>query len=231
MPTEERLLRDRIERATHKNATLEQRMVILEEALHTRGRTRHTARDYFHTGTREQSKIEHITATTAALATELDGMAAWLRGMQETMHRQDVALQRACENAGLEYSRNPYADPGFDVQPVSGFKGDDLDFSQWEGLHVNTRMMNTQLDRVDVYATHMVDALGGLEICLVAHRRALAWHANAERAQREEARRRVCSPRKCEASETWHREHEEMRRRLSGPRRYEVESDTYAARI
>ena len=231
MPTEERLLRDRIELATRKNATLEQRMVKLEEGLHARGHKRRTGRDYFHTGTREQSEIEHITANAAALADELDGMTARLRGMQETMHRQDATLQRVCEDAGLEYSRNPYAAPGFDVQPVSGFKGDDLDFSQWEGLHVNTRMMNTQLDRVDVYATHMMRVLDGLEICLVAHRRALAWHANAERAQREEARRRVCSPRKCEAIETRHREHEEMRRRLSGPRRYEVESDTYAARI
>jgi hypothetical protein len=203
----------------------------MEERLHARGRKRHTERDYFHTGTREQSEIEHITADTAALADELDGMTAQLRNMQETTHRHDVTLQRAYSAEGLEHTINPYAVPGFRALPTPGFKGDDLDLSHWKGLHVNTRMMNTQLDRLDVYATHMMHALDALEICLVAHQRALAWHANAELAQREEARRRVCSPRKCEASETWHREHEETHRRLSGPQAYEVESDTYAARI
>jgi hypothetical protein len=107
----------------------------------------------------------------------LDDMTILLRNMQETMHRQDVVLQRVYREAGHKYVCNPYA--------VSGFKAPRS--TPWvqthhagrTGMHRNTRVLNVQLDRVGLNVDRMMGALDGIEVRLAAHQRALAWHIGA----------------------------------------------------
>ena len=188
----------------------------------------HDERNYCNAGSRGQSKIDLIAARTIGLADELGVITDLLGGMQESMHRQDAVLCRVYKEVGLKYTRNPYANPGFDVQPVAGgveyarnpyvdaepvscFRAqhqsgaETLDPLQRENLHGSA-----QLDRVALRVHHMMRALDGLEIGVAAHQRALGMHVDALG--------------KAEAVDALGR----AKRRAYAPPRYEGVSDTYA---
>ena len=153
---------------------------------------------------KDQFEIDTITAGITGAADELDALTIRLRDMQGAMYLQDDALQRIYEQAGVQYTGNPYAVADFEEAMHQPRKPTLPVQVETKGrAYTQERTMDEQLDRAALNAQTMVNTMEAMQIRLKAHRFSVAWHKQALAAI-QPIRARSVGPPKQPTQYEWH---------------------------
>ena len=153
---------------------------------------------------KDQLEVDTITAGITGAADELDALTIRLRDMQGAMYLQDDALQRIYEQAGVQYTGNPYAVADFEEAMHQPRKPTLPVQVETKGrAYTQERTMDEQLDRAALNAQTMVNTMEAMQIRLKAHRFSVAWHKQALAAI-QPIRARSVGPPKQPTQYEWH---------------------------